>query len=453
LQLIIVIIATRTNPYFSKHRYNMTVANSQATLSLLSLFALTSLWSAPTVVRLDLSPPPARLGLSSSTSASTAPTAPDPDLLVIAYSTDPTDQAMLWTSAQAHSSQDVQDSDNKTKMLATGLGVKLNIHEPQYNRGWMHRFRQVVTKIMAEYVARGGQDFLVLAGDASDAYVTKSEHNNTLSLIKNRFLHDFNASIVFSSQIYCCNPWNLHEVGRAAWDEHYNAVGGPETLYKHLNAGLYIGYATAIIDMANDLNVFETEYKSSHTFNGGANMHMFDIDVDDDEWQLSVWYLKEHRKRPNSPRAILDVHQHLFTTTGTQRGAFLRADFLVFSENEFYSMIGSLPATFNRSRLDEVNLCPYAFNTTTKTWMNTITHRHPLAFHFAGDEWICGCEIMGKDQFHSPHRYAVRCPQEAPFWYQHANQGIKDADPTMYHLLRVASEGEIVVHNRRRRPW
>jgi hypothetical protein len=216
---------------------------------------------------------------------------------------------------------------------------------------------------------------------------------------------------------------------------------------------MYMGYATAIIDMAYDLNVFETEYKASHTFNGGANMHMFDVDVDDDEWQLSVWYLKEHRKRPNSPRAILDVHQHLFTTTGTQRGAFRDGGFTVFSHDDFYNMIGSLPATFNKSLLDEVNLCPYSYNATTEKWMNTITHRHPLVFHFAGDEWICGCEIMNKDQFHRPHRYSTRCPEQAPFWYDLANQGIKDADPTMYHTFKVARRGRIAVQALPHRPW
>jgi hypothetical protein len=414
-------------------------------VKMMKLLLVTSLWAATAAALLD-------------SSASVPSAASDLDLVVLSYSTDPTDQAMLWTSADAHSGQDVQDSD-KTKMVATGLGVKLYVDPPRHNRGWMYRFRQVVTKIMVEYAARGGQDFLVLSGDATDVYLTKSEHSNTLSLIKDRYLKEFNETIVFSSQVYCCNPWNLRDVGGAAWDEHYDAVGGPETIYKHLNAGLYMGYATAIINMANELNVFETEYKSHEAFNeilatmGAANVHMFDVDVDDDEWQLSIWYLKEQKKHPASPRAVLDVHQNLFTTVATIRGSYRDGGYTVYSQNYFYSIIGALPKTFVKSSdLAEVTLCPYEYDKATETWINTITHSHPLLFHFAGSEWICACEIMNEDQFDKPNKFAEKCPQEAPFWYSHINQGIKEVsinpDPTAYLTINVDPHGEVSVHRK-----
>jgi hypothetical protein len=403
-------------------------------MKLVSLFSLACLVTLRGVIASERAP---------------ASTAPDnkPELVVVAYSTYAPDDAMLWGSAQAHSSK----TQEETKMVAVGQGIKLFDDPPRHTRGWMYRFRQVVKGIMAEYDARDRQDFLVVVGDAFDTYVTKSSNDNTMDLIKDRFLHDFgNSSIVFSSQIYCCNPWNLHEVGRAAWDEHYDAVGGPETIYKHLNAGMFMGYASAIIDMAHDLNVFETKYQRHETFDeilatkGASNIHMFDVDVDDDEWQLSIWYLKEKRKA--SPRATLDVHQHLFTTTGTFRAANRDGGFTVFSQEDFYSMIGTLPVDFEEDQLDDVTLCPYSFDSVSQSWMNTITQSHPLAFHFAGNEWVCACNIMTHDHFEGPNKFKDLCPKEAPFWYGHVNEGIKDislsSDPNEYVFLKVVPKDE-----------
>jgi hypothetical protein len=97
-------------------------------------------------------------------------------------------------------------------------------------RGWMFRLRQLVQKISLEYQARGRQDYLVLVVDASDGYIGQTPTNNTLKQVRDRFLNDFgNYSIVFSSQVYCCNPPNMKQVGRAGWDEYYSTIGGPET--------------------------------------------------------------------------------------------------------------------------------------------------------------------------------------------------------------------------------
>jgi hypothetical protein len=390
-------------------------------------------------------------GSVSAPSSSTNEPENNPEMVIVAYSTYAPDDAMLWGSTSSHNSKQTE----ATKMVAVGQGIKLFDDPPENTRGWMYRFRQVVKGIMAEYDAREHQDFLVVVGDAFDTYITKSSSDNTVDLIKDRFLNDFvNSSIVFSSQIYCCNPWNLHDVGRAAWDEHYDAVGGPETIYKHLNAGMFMGYASAIIDMANDLSVFQTDYKRPEEFDklladkGASNVHMFDVDVDDDEWQLSIWYLKEQRK--SHPRATLDVHQHLFTTTGTFRASHRDGGFLIFSQDDFYNMIGTLPEQFDKSRLDEVSFCPYSFDSVSQSWRNTITQRNPLVFHFAGNDWVCACNILTHDQFDKPNKFERQCPEEAPFWNGHIHEGVNDvsksSDPREQIVLKIVPKEDTAVN-------
>jgi hypothetical protein len=61
----------------------------------------------------------------------------------------------------------------------------------------------------------------------------------------------------FRGKYFVAIPWKLRDVVRAAWDEHHAATNGPPTMYKYLNAGIYVGYASAILQMAHEMNVWE----------------------------------------------------------------------------------------------------------------------------------------------------------------------------------------------------
>jgi hypothetical protein len=366
----------------------------------------------------------------------TETTKESPDLVLLTYSSTPVDDSLLWGSFHEHN----RDALNTTKLIHIGQGLSLfNDTTDMSGRGWMFRLRQVVQKISEEYEARGRKDYLVLVVDASDGYVGKTPANNTLELVKERFLNDFsNHSIVFSAQICCCNPPNMRPVGRAGWDEYYDSIGGPETVFKHLNAGLFMGYATTIMDIANEMKIFDTVYKHQSAFDeplktkGASNIHMFDVDVDDDEWQLSIWFIKEQRKA--SPRAVLDVHQHLFTNTGTLRAYHHGKQYTTFSQKQFFDMLGTLPGTFNKSSLEEIMLCPFAFDSVAQAWTHTIAESQPLVFHFGGNEWLCACEMMELDHFDKPSKFASYCSRDYPFWRDRVNKCVHkvstDSNPT-----------------------
>jgi hypothetical protein len=130
-------------------------------------------------------------------------------------------------------------------------------HGKEKQRGWMYRMRSTMQAISDEYNRRGQQDFIALVADAGDSYVTKSLGDKTLDQLKHRFLHDFEgAKIVISTQVYCCNPWELRTIARDDWNRFYESRGGPETVVKHVNAGLYMGLASAIIEMAHEMNIW-----------------------------------------------------------------------------------------------------------------------------------------------------------------------------------------------------
>jgi hypothetical protein len=355
------------------------------------------------------------------------------NMAVVAYSSNSPQETLLWESTNSHHNRKEESSVTNAKLVAVGEGLPL-FNTPAANetmRGWMFRFRAMVDGIIEEYEARNREDFIVVIGDAFDTYITETSTGNTLALVKEKFLTDFsNYSIVFSSQIYCCNPWNLREVGRAGWDEYYEQIGGPATLYKHLNAGMLMGKASAIIDMANEMNVWETEYKRPDEFDailqaqGESKLHMFDADVDDDEWQLSVWFIKDQQKK--KPTSALDMHQELFTTTGTFRASYRDGGFLIFSQDDFYGVVGTLPAVFDKMELDQVKQCPYTFDWESKTWTNTLTQSHPLIFHFAGFDWLCACEILQMDQRVdvTNKKFASNCLDDFPHWQVPVNQGV-----------------------------
>ena len=101
------------------------------------------------------------------------------------------------------------------------------------------------------------KDFVAMVADTSDVFVTESLDKKTLHHLKERFLTEFSDfKIVFSSQIYCCNPWELREFGRRDWDAYYNKRGDIPSMYKHLNAGVFMGYASAILEMADQMKIW-----------------------------------------------------------------------------------------------------------------------------------------------------------------------------------------------------
>lgn len=181
----------------------------------------------------------------------------DPDMVVIAYNSyDSRDETLVFAS--------IDENELPGGQFATinaGMGQHLwQIDEDglELKRGWMFRLRVTVQAIIDEYNRRGQQDFIAMVSDAADVYISQSLDGKTIEELKYRFLTDFAESqIVFSTQIYCCNPWELHSIGRSDWDRHYDKVGEPESIYKHLNAGLYMGYASAIIKMAEEMKLWQ----------------------------------------------------------------------------------------------------------------------------------------------------------------------------------------------------
>jgi hypothetical protein len=346
---------------------------------------------------------------ASSTTVTAADAAPM-DLIVVTYSTKPIKQELFFRSIQA---QLQQPTFNDTKVIHVGAGISLMVNN---SFDWMFRFRTVVQAIQDEIMARKGVDYVVLVGDARDAYLaTTTTTRNGITTntswsqrLIERF-EEFNASIVLSGQIFCCNPMSLLEVAIPAWDDHYASIGGPPTMYKYLNAGIFVGYASAILSMAHEMNVWEHQsytalphYEDLVKRNGVASLQFKDVDINDDEWLMSQWYLKDQQKA--QPMAKLDVHHALLATTPTVRA---RNDknrdgrnyFTIFAADTFARYVGLWPPSFPRSDLERITMCPYRHDMATGTWTNELTQGQPLVFHFAGNDWICACQVLLTEYF------------------------------------------------------
>jgi hypothetical protein len=181
-----------------------------------------------------------------------------PDLLVIAYNSyDAPLDTLIFGSIDENESAAGTTSDSVTRSVGSGEHLWIIDEDgPELKRGWMFRLRLVMEKIKIEYERRG-EDFIVMAADALDVFVTKSLDGHTLDHLKDRFLDDFSEhKIVFSAQIYCCNPWELREFGRRDWNAFYKMNGDIPSIYKHLNAGTFIGYASAIVEMASEMSIW-----------------------------------------------------------------------------------------------------------------------------------------------------------------------------------------------------
>jgi hypothetical protein len=182
-----------------------------------------------------------------------------PELVVIGYNSyDAPLDTLLFGSIDANDGRATDGTDRNVQSV--GLGSHLWIIDedgPELKRGWMFRLRLTMQHVKDEYYRRGKQDFVVVVADAMDVYVKNSLDKNTLAQLNHRFVTEFSDhKIVFSAQIYCCNPWEMREFGRRDWDTFQNKSSNIPSMFKHLNAGTFMGYASAIIEMADEMNLW-----------------------------------------------------------------------------------------------------------------------------------------------------------------------------------------------------
>jgi hypothetical protein len=182
-----------------------------------------------------------------------------PEIVVIGYnSNDAPTETLIFSSIDENEKRNTDGSDPNIQSI--GLGEHLwEIDEdgPELERGWMFRLRLTMQNVKDEYERRNRQDFVVVVADSLDVYVKESLDHQTLHHLNERFHTEFSDhKIVFSTQIYCCNPWELREFGRRDWDAYYNKKGDIPSMYKHLNAGTFMGYASAIVEMADEMKIW-----------------------------------------------------------------------------------------------------------------------------------------------------------------------------------------------------
>jgi hypothetical protein len=184
---------------------------------------------------------------------------PVEDIVVIAYNSyDAPLGTLIFSSIDANEKLATDGSDPNIQSIGSGSHLwTIDEDGPELKRGWMFRLRLTMQQVKKEYERRHEQDFVVVIADAMDVYVTESLDHQTLRHLQERFESAFSDhKIVFSTQIYCCNPWELREFGRRDWDAHYDKMGDIPSMYKHLNAGTFMGYASALLEMANEMNLW-----------------------------------------------------------------------------------------------------------------------------------------------------------------------------------------------------
>jgi hypothetical protein len=184
---------------------------------------------------------------------------PKPEIVVVGYNSyDAPLETLIFGSIDENEGRATDGTDRNIQSIGSGSHLwTIDEGGPELRRGWMFRLRLTMQRVKDEYERRGKEDFVVVVADAMDVFVKESLERNTLDQLKERFLTDFSdRKIVFSAQIYCCNPWELREFGRRDWDEFYNKTGDIPSMFKHLNAGTFMGYASAIIEMADEMNLW-----------------------------------------------------------------------------------------------------------------------------------------------------------------------------------------------------
>lgn len=179
------------------------------------------------------------------------------------------------------------------------------------------------------------------------------------------------------------------------------------------------------------------------------HLHMSAIDVDDDEWQLAAWFFKDQAKL--RPLATLDYNQGLFAVTGTFRAQHREHGFLVFSHADFESMFGAFP--LGQIAFEDLTVCPYSYDASTGSWVNVLTGTNPLLFHFAGNDWLCACEIFRAEGYENvPHKFRKNCEENYERWRCRVSEGIQQValsvDPNeQVFLMDDAGESDVRVHN------
>lgn len=157
---------------------------------------------------------------------------------------------------------------------------------------------------------------------------------------------------------------------------------------------------------------------------------MEDMEVDDDEWQISAWFFRDQAKA--SPLATLDFQQELFAVTGVFRAQQRDDGFIVFSRENFFEMFGPFPSSFSPENMDALTVCPYDYNPFEEQWTNKITGGHPLIFHFAGNDWLCACSVFAAEGFQGiTGKFRDNCSNEFAKWsdrVQHAVQFVAKSE-------------------------
>jgi hypothetical protein len=184
---------------------------------------------------------------------------PNPDIVVMGYNSyDAPLETLIFSSTKENEQRAVDGSDANVQSIGLGSHLwTIDEYGPELKRGWMFRLRLTMQHVKEEYERRGKEDFVVVVADAIDVFVKESMDKNTLNQFNERFLTEFSDNgIVLSTQIYCCNPFELREFGRRDWDRYYDKKGDIPSMYKHLNAGTFMGYASALIEMSNEMKLW-----------------------------------------------------------------------------------------------------------------------------------------------------------------------------------------------------
>jgi len=172
-------------------------------------------------------------------------------------------------------------------------------------------------------------------------------------------------------------------------------------------------------------------------------LHMKDLDVDDDEWQLAAWYFEDQNKE--RPLAILDYHNELFGTSATYRTQQRDEGFIVFSRDHFSSMYGDMPE--ESFKVEDIPMFPYEYDRNTERWTNSFTNESPLVMHFPGNDWLSGCQVFRAEGFDNiPPKFRDNCEENHhEQWLERVEQAlgyVAEADDPLEEVFLLNDEME-----------